>query len=187
MSENVRHMSCAKDELQRVMDRDPDIVMIAYRDKDGWKTACGRAPDAEWDTIVLGAGVLGCAAAYHLKREEPDRRVLLMDRNARPAQGNTRRSVALFRDLFTSSTNRDLASSTIALFDHVQDDLGHDLGLRRYGYYWLLGEDRFREMRPALEDLKIDRLDTRVLKILQFILPAFLRFLIPMLPAQAFL
>ena len=52
MSENVRHMSCAKDELQRVMDRDPDIVMIAYRDKDGWKTACGRAPDAEWDTIA---------------------------------------------------------------------------------------------------------------------------------------
>jgi len=26
--------------------------MIAYRDKDGWKTACGRAPDAEWDTIA---------------------------------------------------------------------------------------------------------------------------------------
>ncbi len=110
--------------------------------------------DVEWDTLVLGAGVLGCATAYHLKREDPDRRVLLLDRNPRPAQGNTRRSVALFRDLFSSSTNRDLAASTIALFDHVQGDLGHNLGLKRYGYYWLMGEDRLRELRPALEELE---------------------------------
>ena len=28
--------------------------------------------EADWDTVVLGAGVLGCATAYHLKLADPD-------------------------------------------------------------------------------------------------------------------
>ena len=110
--------------------------------------------DLEWDTLVLGAGVLGCATAYHVMRSDPDRRVLLLDRNPRPAQGNTRRSVALFRDLFTSSTNQALAGSTIALFDHVEDDLGHNLGLKRFGYYWMMDPGKLDDLKPVLEDLE---------------------------------
>jgi glycine/D-amino acid oxidase-like deaminating enzyme len=111
-------------------------------------------PDEEWDTLVIGAGVIGCATAYHIKRTDPDQRVLLLDRADRPALGNTRRSVALFRDLFTSSTNRDLASSTIALYDHVEDEMGHTLGLRRYGYYWLMDGDRLSSLRDKIADLE---------------------------------
>ena len=110
--------------------------------------------DDEWDTLVLGAGVLGCATAYHVIRSDPEASVLLLDRNQRPAQGNTRRSVALFRDLFTSSTNQALASSTIALFDHVESDLGHSLGLKRYGYYWMMDPERMTLLKPVLEDLE---------------------------------
>jgi len=110
--------------------------------------------DLELDTLVLGAGVLGCATAYHVLRSDPDSRVLLLDRNPRPALGNTRRSVALFRDLFTSSTNRALASSTIALFDHVEGDLGHDLGLKRFGYYWMMDPGRLDDIKPVLGDLE---------------------------------
>ena len=107
-----------------------------------------------WDTIVVGAGALGCATAMHIKRLRPDERVLLLDRAPRPAMGNTKRSVALFRDLFSSRTSRDLASATIALFDHVEGDLGHSLGLRRYGYYWMMDAERFGEMRPLVKDLE---------------------------------
>ncbi len=118
------------------------------------KAVDGPMTDPEWDTLVLGAGVLGCATAYHVMRSDPDRSVLLMDRNPRPAQGNTRRSVALFRDLFTSSTNQALASSTIALFDHVEGDLGHNLGLKRFGYYWMMDPGKLDDLRPVLEDLE---------------------------------
>ncbi len=116
----------------------------------------------EWDTIVVGAGVLGCATAYHLKRTDPDRSVLLLDRNERPAMGNTRRSVALFRDLFTSATNRDLATSTIAFFDHLEGELGHKLGLRRFGYYWMLGAERLRTLEDSLAALGGKGLDLEV-------------------------
>jgi len=109
---------------------------------------------AEWDTLVIGAGVLGSATAYHLKRADPDLLVLLLDGHPRPAMGNTRRSVALFRDLFTSSTNRTLAGSTIEYLDHVEGELGHSLGLKRYGYYWLMGSDLMASLRGPLEDLE---------------------------------
>ena len=108
----------------------------------------------EWDTLVIGAGVLGTATAYHLKRADPGLRVLLLDRHPRPAMGNTRRSVALFRDLFTSSMNRALAGSTIEFLDHVEGELGHSLGLKRYGYYWLMGSERMASLRGPLEDLE---------------------------------
>jgi glycine/D-amino acid oxidase-like deaminating enzyme len=107
-----------------------------------------------WDTIVLGAGALGCATAMHIKRSRPEGRVLLLDRAPRPAMGNTRRSVALFRDLFSSRTSRDMASATIALFDHIEGELGHSLGLHRYGYYWMMDAERFGEMRPLVKGLE---------------------------------
>jgi glycine/D-amino acid oxidase-like deaminating enzyme len=87
-------------------------------------------------------------------RHDPARRVLLLDRGPRPAQGNTRRSVALYRDLFTSSQNRDLASSTIALFGHIEDELGYNLGLERFGYLWMMGPARLRSLRGTLADME---------------------------------
>jgi glycine/D-amino acid oxidase-like deaminating enzyme len=111
-------------------------------------------PGEEWDTIIVGAGVLGSATAYHLKRRDPDLRVLMLDRNPRPAMGNTRRSVALFRDLFTSATNRALAGSTVAFLDHVERELGHSLGIRRFGYYWMMGEARLSALGRPLEELE---------------------------------
>ena len=107
-----------------------------------------------WDTIVLGAGVLGCATAMHVKLLAPERSVLLLDRNPRPAMGNTRKSVALFRDMFTSRTSRDMAHATIALFDHVQGELGYKLELKRYGYYWMMDEGRYKSMSGAIGDLR---------------------------------
>ena len=105
-------------------------------------------------TIVLGAGALGCATAMHIKRLRPDERVLLLERAPRPAMGNTKRSVALFRDLFSSRTSRDLAGATIAMFDHVEGELGHRLGLRRYGYYWMVDAATFGELRPLIRALE---------------------------------
>ncbi len=109
-----------------------------------------------WDTVVVGAGVLGCATAMHIKSMDPDRSVLLLDRNPRPGMGNTRRSVALFRDMFTSRTGRELARATIGLMGHIEGELGFNLALKRYGYYWMMDEARYEGMRPLLDKLEQD-------------------------------
>ncbi len=100
------------------------------------------------DLLVVGAGVIGLACAYHAKRENPDARVVVVEKNAACAQGNTARSAALIRNTFTSSSNLALADSSIDYYMHLVHDRREEVGLRLYGYLWLMdgaGRDANRD------------------------------------------
>ncbi len=102
------------------------------------------------DILVIGAGVLGMSTAYYLKKGEPGKRVLIIDRLGGPGQGNSAKSEGAFRNVFTSETNYLLADSTIDAFSHLQG-LGYDLGLSRIGYLWLFSEEQHGRLRGVLE------------------------------------
>jgi glycine/D-amino acid oxidase-like deaminating enzyme len=93
-----------------------------------------------YDAIIVGAGVTGLASAFHIKNENPDISVCLIEKERTYAQGNTGRSAAGYRDTFTSEMNHVLSSSSIEFYKHVQNDLGFDLGMDSCGYLFLLGE-----------------------------------------------
>lgn len=107
-----------------------------------------------WDILVLGAGVLGLSSAYHLKRENPDKKVLLIEKYAGPGQGNTAKSAGGFRNIFASETNFLLAESTIDWFFHLQDDLGHDLKLAQLGYLFLFSESHYSSLKAAFDKMQ---------------------------------
>jgi glycine/D-amino acid oxidase-like deaminating enzyme len=90
------------------------------------------------DVIVVGAGITGLASAYHIKRNNPDMSVCLVEKEKTYAQGNTGRSAAGFRDTFTSEMNYILSSSSIEFYKHVQNKLGFNLGMDSCGYLFLL-------------------------------------------------
>ncbi|EQD36966.1 FAD dependent oxidoreductase, partial [mine drainage metagenome] len=94
------------------------------------------------DVAIIGAGITGLASAYHIKREKPDLRVSIIDRNSSYAQGNTAKSVAGYRDLFTSDINRKISGSSIAFYKNVQQDLHFDLGMHFNGYLFLMDRKR---------------------------------------------
>jgi len=71
------------------------------------------------NVLVIGAGIIGLSAAYHIRKENPDLSVLVLDRNAAASQGETAKSVAAVRDCFTSEVNRLLAHSTIEFYKHA--------------------------------------------------------------------
>ena len=96
-----------------------------------------------WDVLVVGAGVIGLSTAYHIKKNNPQLSVLVIDRNAATGQGDTAKSMAALRDTFTSDVNRLLARSTIDFYKHVQTELGSNLNLDMVGYLWLLTEKQF--------------------------------------------
>lgn len=108
---------------------------------------------AEYDALVVGAGIIGLSTAYHIKHANPKLEVLVVDRLGAAGQGSTGKSAAAFRCLFYSSTNFALADSSAEFYKHVQGDLGVDLKLRWAGYLWLFDEDGYRKMSPVLRDL----------------------------------
>jgi len=103
-----------------------------------------------FDIIVVGAGCLGVASAYYLQKNNPDKRILLVDRTLAAGQANTAMSAAAVRNMFASSTNQLLTDTSIKYFEHVQEELGHDLFFEKTGYLWLLSEAQFNHKSVKL-------------------------------------
>jgi len=89
--------------------------------------------------MVIGAGILGLSCAYHLKINNPNKSVLVVDRFGDVAQGNTARSDAMFRNTFTSQDNQILSDTSIDFYLNIQKS-GVDLGIKNTGYLWVMSE-----------------------------------------------
>ena len=106
--------------------------------------------DLRCDVVVIGAGIMGMASAYHLKKNNPGKDVLVIDRYGAPGQGNTGRSNAMFRNTFSSKDNQTLSDASIDFFIHVQEELKTDIGLQQIGYLWLMSEPQLSVSEPYL-------------------------------------
>ncbi|EQD27266.1 FAD dependent oxidoreductase, partial [mine drainage metagenome] len=106
------------------------------------------------DVIVIGAGISGLSAAYHLIKKNPSLDILVVDRAKSYGQGNTGRSAAGFRDMFSSRINHLLSSSSISFYKHVQEEEHHDLGMKFVGYLFLAANnDRGRTLEKSLKNI----------------------------------
>ncbi|MCC6036366.1 MAG: FAD-binding oxidoreductase [Pyrobaculum sp.] len=106
-----------------------------------------------YDYVVVGAGVVGMATAYHLKRLLPHSRVLVVDQHPGVGMGDTAKSAAAFRTIFTSWINRVLAKTSVDFYREVQRG-GVDLGMRYVGYLFLVPEENAALMRNAAQELR---------------------------------
>jgi len=102
-----------------------------------------------YDVVVVGAGALGLASAYHLILDHPELSVLVVDARSGPGEGSMGASNAMVRDVFSSQDNHLLARSSIAFYRHLMEE--HE-SLRTpsplldlYGYLWLLPESQMEE------------------------------------------
>ncbi|MGC8998014.1 MAG: NAD(P)/FAD-dependent oxidoreductase [Candidatus Bathyarchaeia archaeon] len=107
----------------------------------------------EYDAVIVGAGVIGLSTAYHIKRQNPHSKILVVDKFNAAGQGSTAKSMSAFRCLFSSPINYVLSDSSVDFYSHVQTELGVDLKLLFVGYLWLLSEDDFMEMASILKEL----------------------------------
>jgi len=106
-----------------------------------------------YDYVVVGAGVVGMATAYHLKRLSPGAKVLVVDQHPGVGMGDTARSAAAFRTIFTSWINRVLSKSSVDFYREVQRG-GVDLGMEFVGYLFLVPRENAALMQKVAEELK---------------------------------
>ena len=114
-----------------------------------------------FDLVVVGAGIMGMASAYHLKRNNPGKEILVVDRLSGPGQGNTGRSNAMFRNTFSSTDNQVLSNSSIDFYLHEQTEMGADLGLQMIGYLWLMDESQLSRSEPFLSSMESNGIEIR--------------------------
>ena len=115
----------------------------------------------EVDVLVVGAGIMGIASAYHILSSNPSKKVLLVDRFGGPGQGNTGRSNAMFRNTFSSRDNQTLADASIEFYLHLQEEMKVDIGLQRIGYLWLMSESQMSASRRYIEGMERNGVEVR--------------------------
>jgi glycine/D-amino acid oxidase-like deaminating enzyme len=114
----------------------------------------GDPARTRYDAVIVGAGALGLASAYHLVRRHPELSILVVEARSGPGEGSMGASTAMVRDVFSAPDNQLLARNSVAFYRQLMED--HE-DLRRplplidlYGYLWLLPEPLLREYRSIV-------------------------------------
>lgn len=115
------------------------------------------------DLIIVGSGIIGLTSAYHIKRQNPDLSITIIDKAPTYSQGNTGKSAAAFRNLFTTSLNYSLSNSSIDFYRHIQEDLGFNIGMKFTGYLFLVthqipGWSEILEERGLVKWMELDEI-----------------------------
>lgn len=102
--------------------------------------------------IIIGAGILGLASAYHILKDQAGLDLLVVDKLAGPGRGDTAKSAAAFRDLFSSPLNRHLSQGSIAFYEEIQNlsKRPTPIGLKKIGYLWLATGEQMERWRQPL-------------------------------------
>jgi FAD-dependent oxidoreductase domain-containing protein 1 len=107
-----------------------------------------------YDVVIVGAGALGLASAYHLIESHPGLSILVVEARSGPGEGSMGASNAMVRDVFSSWDNHLLARNSIAFYRRLMEDHEELRSptplLDLYGYFWLLPERLIREYRSIV-------------------------------------
>jgi len=91
------------------------------------------------DVVIVGAGVMGAAVAWHLTMLGC-RSVLLLDRGSAPGTGSTGRATGGFRTQFASAINVRLSLLTREKLRRFHEETGGDCGYQPVGYLFLAAD-----------------------------------------------
>jgi sarcosine oxidase subunit beta len=86
--------------------------------------------------VVIGGGVIGTSIAHHLAAAGVED-VVLVERDEL-ASGSTARAAGGVRAQFSDELNIQLGARSLEAFGRFRQELGHDIGLHRVGYLFLL-------------------------------------------------
>ncbi len=93
------------------------------------------------DVVILGTGIMGASAAWHLARRGV-RRIVMLDQGAGPGAGSTGRATGGFRAQYATATNVRLSLLSRLKLASFEDDTGVAPGYAPHGYLWVAGTGR---------------------------------------------
>ncbi len=114
-----------------------------------------------WDVIIVGGGIMGCAAAYYAARAGLS--VLLFERDT-PGSAQSGRNLGFVRQQGRDLRELPLAIGAAQLWQEIERDLGRKLGWAQCGYLALAMSEKELERQEAWRKEALSHgLDTRIL------------------------
>ncbi len=110
-----------------------------------------RVPDLPQTAavVVVGGGVTGASALYHLTAAGCQD-VLLLERDTLCA-GSTSKAAGGIRAQFSDELNIRMALENIRRFERFGDEIGVDIDFKQWGYLIMVGSGSLPQFRQALE------------------------------------
>ena len=118
--------------------------------------------ETAFDVGIVGAGVHGASAAYHLASRGV--KVVIVERGT-PASGPTGRSSAICRAYYTNPFLAAVARDSILMFERFEELTGVDAGFRRTGLVFLHPPEDEAEVRGSVDRLNAIGIATELLDV----------------------
>ena len=103
-----------------------------------------------YDYVVVGAGIVGLASAYHIARMDRGSSILIIDKMDYVGAGDTSKSASAFRAAFTNRVNLLLAKGSISFYEAVQSR-GFNLNMIKVGYLFAVDSAMEAHVRRGVE------------------------------------
>lgn len=100
------------------------------------------------NVVVIGGGINGCSAAYHLARRGVKKVTLVEKRHI--ASGPTGRSSGIVRQHYSHETLAAMARDSVLVWQNFKEDVGGDAGFVKCGVVFLVAEAGAQSLRTAV-------------------------------------
>lgn len=94
------------------------------------------------DVVIVGGGVIGWSAAYHLSRRDPAMRIVVVDKYAGGGMGSTGLAAGGVRAQFSTAVNIALSKRSIEFFERFEELTGEDPSFRQNGYLFVTATEQ---------------------------------------------
>jgi sarcosine oxidase subunit beta len=103
------------------------------------------------DIVIIGGGVMGASAAYHLTRRGLSN-IVLLERESFFGQGSTGRCAGGIRHQFSTDVNIELSIKSLSMLEAFEQETGQPIDVRWLGYLFLLStEEEMAQFRHNVE------------------------------------
>ena len=120
-----------------------------------------------YDTIIIGAGIIGSSIAYNLVRDGYDaKKILVLDKDT-PAgeKSSTALSAGGFRNLWTTDVNLKLSTYSIKEYEKLQNEEKMHIGFDKAGYLFLKNKKQWKQAKKIAKFQKENGVNLDVLKL----------------------
>lgn len=93
------------------------------------------------DIVIIGGGVMGASAAYHLAKRGM-KNVVLLEKEELFGTGATGRCAGGVRYQFSTEINVRLSLESLPMLERFQDEVGQDVNYRQCGYLLIATDER---------------------------------------------